>query len=129
MPLDLRQKFAVNAHRGDSAHAPENTLSAFLKAHKSGALSVEFDVRLTHDGVPIIFHDHTLERTTNSSGLVHEKMYEEIKNLDAGSWFASEWSAEKVPALDETIYLLKQLNLKEFLLNKNIQLFDMIEEQ
>ena len=114
MTSNSRQAFTIIAHRGDSAHAPENTCGAFLQAKKSGARTIEFDVRLTRDLVPVILHDRTLERTTNGIGLLHEKMYEEIKHLDAGSWFACEWSAEKIPALDETISLLKQLNLHAY---------------
>jgi len=69
------------AHRGDSAHLPENTLEAFDAAIGAGAEVVEFDVRMTADGVPVVMHDATVDRTTEGSGLVRSMTLEEIRSL------------------------------------------------
>lgn len=90
----------VIAHRGASAVSPENTISAFRLAADMGAKWVECDVLLTKCGVPLLIHDDTLERTTNGSGVVSEFTYEELKNLDAGSWFSSQFSQERLPTLE-----------------------------
>jgi glycerophosphoryl diester phosphodiesterase len=91
----------VLAHRGDSSHAPENTLEAAALGHAAGADGWEFDVQLTRDGVPIVFHDPGLLRTTNVACvfpddpradlgyLVAEFDLDEIRGLDAGSWFVN----------------------------------------
>ena len=104
--------FSVIAHRGASLHAPENTLQSFLLAKQNGAQCVEFDVQLTKDLVPIVLHDHTLDRTTNGSGLVNEHSYHAIKTLDAGSWFQSGGEPQRIPTLLEAIYALNTLNLQ-----------------
>lgn len=99
------------AHRGDSQHAPENTLSAFRMAKQKGADCVEFDVMLTKDGQPIIMHDDTLDRTTNGTGLVSESTLAYIQSLDAGNWFDPYFKEERVPTLNETLTLLTNLDL------------------
>jgi glycerophosphoryl diester phosphodiesterase len=105
------------AHRGDNAHFPENTLEAFRAAKDCGADCVEFDVMLTKDGEAIIFHDETLDRTTNGKGCVGDYTLEYIKTLDAGSWFNQSFQYVQVPTLVETVQLLTELNL-----NANIEL-------
>jgi glycerophosphoryl diester phosphodiesterase len=89
------------AHRGASAHAPENTLSAFELAVKQGAPAIEFDVKLTSDRQVIIIHDLTLERTTNGSGPVAKQSLAALRELDAGSWKSADYCGEKIPTLDE----------------------------
>ncbi|MDF3054333.1 MAG: putative glycerophosphoryl diester phosphodiesterase [Gammaproteobacteria bacterium] len=101
----------IIAHRGASAHAPENTLAALRKAAEMGASWVEFDVMLTADGVPIVMHDETLSRTTNGRGVVADTTYACIKTLDAGSWFSPVFSGEKVPMLSEFLEMAHQLGL------------------
>lgn len=105
------------AHRGDNAHYPENTLEAFRAAKDCGADCVEFDVMLTKDGEAIIFHDETLDRTTNGKGYVGDYTLEYIKTLDAGSWFNQSFQHVQVPTLIETVQLLTELDL-----NANIEL-------
>ena len=73
-------------HRGAAAHMPENTMPSFYKAIELGADAVEFDVALTRDGVPVVIHDDTLERTTNGRGPVEDALYDEVRRLDAGRW-------------------------------------------
>lgn len=94
------------AHRGYSAVAPENTLPAFEAALRGGATIVEFDVRTTVDGVPVVIHDRTLERTTTGSGPVWEASFDSVRSLDAGGWFSSAYAGVRVPTLAETIDLI-----------------------
>lgn len=78
----------VIAHRGASGDAPENTLPAFhLAIEKYGVDMIELDVQCSQDGVPVVFHDETLERTTNGTGLVSRSSLSELKLLDAGFRF------------------------------------------
>lgn len=93
----------VIGHRGAKAYAPENTLAAIHTAADLGIEWVEIDVKLTEDGVPIIFHDDTLERCTNGSGLVAHTPYSIIEELDAGSWFGDSFAGEKIPTLEEVL--------------------------
>ncbi|MBV6522322.1 MAG: Glycerophosphodiester phosphodiesterase [Gemmatimonadaceae bacterium] len=78
----------VIAHRGNSAHAPENTIEAFRQAIALGADGIEFDVRLTRDGRAIVMHDPAVDRTTSGTGLVADLTYDRIRTLDAGARFA-----------------------------------------
>lgn len=89
------------AHRGASGYAPENTLAAFRKAAELGARFIETDLHVTRDLHFVAIHDATLERTTNGRGGVHEKTLAELRKLDAGSWFGSEFVGERIPTLDE----------------------------
>lgn len=97
------------AHRGACGYAPENTLAAFRRAHELGATWVEFDVVLSKDGVPVIFHDSTTTRTTNlPDRKIADLTLKEIKQLDAGSWFSSEFRGEQIPTLEETLTFLRK---------------------
>ena len=91
----------VFAHRGASAHAPENTLSAFQLAVEQGADAIEFDVKLTSDGQVVAFHDPTLTRTSNGSGSISDFSLASLKELDAGLWFGEQFRAERIPTLAE----------------------------
>lgn len=77
----------VIGHRGASGYAPENTLQSFEHAIASGVDAVEFDVHLTADGVAVVIHDATLDRTTDKSGLVGALPYAAIREADAGARF------------------------------------------
>jgi glycerophosphoryl diester phosphodiesterase len=88
----------IIAHRGACAYAPENTLVAFQKAVDMGIRFVEFDVMLSADGYPFIFHDDTLMRTTNGRGDFGKVSAEYIQSLDAGCWFSKRYHHEKVPS-------------------------------
>lgn len=90
-------------HRGALALAPENTLAAFELADRIGVDAIEFDVQRTADGIPIVIHDATLDRTTNGRGAVRETRWREIAELDAGSWSAPAFAGQRVPALDELL--------------------------
>ncbi len=91
----------ILAHRGDLAHAPENTLPSFLQAIQKGADGVELDAKLTADGHVIVIHDPTVDRTTNGSGKVASFTLEAIRTLDAGAWFDSRFAGAKIPLLEE----------------------------
>lgn len=101
----------VIGHRGAAAYAPENTLEGIHTAADMGVDWVELDVKLTKDDIPIIFHDEELSRTTNGSGLVAETTYEQIKQMEAGSWFGESFSGIKIPTLEEAIDALIERNL------------------
>src|SRR3982750_2761264 len=94
------------AHRGYSAVAPENTLPALAAGVLSGATFIEFDVRTTADGVPVVIHDRTVDRTTDGSGKVWELTLDEVGSLDAGSWFSPAYGGVRVPPLSEVLDLL-----------------------
>jgi glycerophosphoryl diester phosphodiesterase len=96
----------VLGHRGASFDAPENTLAAFLQARQQGADGVELDTMLTRDGVPVVIHDFTLDKTTNGSGLVKDHDLRAIKTLDAGSHYDFQFRDERVPTLDEAFEAL-----------------------
>ncbi|HWS33306.1 MAG TPA: glycerophosphodiester phosphodiesterase family protein [Actinoplanes sp.] len=96
----------VVAHRGYPTVAPENTLPAFAAALRAGATIVEFDVRCTRDGVPVVIHDRTVNRTTDGSGRVWDLTADQIAGLDAGSWFGPGFTGLRVPTLAETLDLL-----------------------
>lgn len=101
----------IIGHRGACGYAPENTLESIKTAAEMGVEWVEFDVKLTKDEVPILFHDESLERTTNGAGLVAEALYEDIQSLEAGSWYADGFTGIKVPTLEEAIEVLVKHNL------------------
>lgn len=100
--LDHRRPLVI-AHKGASGDAPENTLAAFQLAVEQDADVLELDVQMTADGYPIVFHDDTLDRTTNGKGLARSKTLAEIKGLDAGSWFSKRYASERVPTLEEVV--------------------------
>ncbi len=102
---------AVIGHRGAAGHAPENTLASFAKAAALGVRWVEFDVRLTGDDALVVFHDETLERTTDGRGRVGEATLAAVRRLDAGSWFGKAFAGEKVPTLEDAMGALRRLDL------------------
>lgn len=107
------------AHRGDSASAPENTMAAFVAALESGADGIELDVHLSSDGVPVVIHDETLNRTTDAAGLVSLATTQQLSTLDAGSWFSPDFAGEQIPLLAEVLgtfagRLRMNLEIKEY---------------
>lgn len=122
--------FIVNfAHRGASGYCPENTMAAFLKAIQMGATGLETDVQMTKDRQLVLIHDETLNRTTGVDGLVKDYTLEELKQLDAGSWYHEAYRGEKIPALEELLELARKheiiLNLE---LKNNIIQYPEIEK-
>lgn len=105
--VSFSRELEIVAHRGANHLAPENTFAAAQKCVQLGVDYVEVDVRTSQDGVMYVIHDKTLDRTTNGTGPVVERDSSYIDSLDAGSWFSSEFSGEKVPRLDA---FLKRFN-------------------
>lgn len=93
----------ICAHRGFSQIAPENSLPAFGAAIALGADEIEFDLWQSHDGVPVVMHDPTLDRVSNGSGLITEKTLKELKELDFGSRFSSAFTGLKIATLEEVL--------------------------
>jgi glycerophosphoryl diester phosphodiesterase len=89
------------AHRGAMVYAPENTMTAFELALEQGAHGFELDVKLSADGEIVVFHDATVERTTNGQGRVSQLDLAALRELDAGSFFSEEFRGEKIPTLAE----------------------------
>ncbi|WP_196896046.1 glycerophosphodiester phosphodiesterase [Aureivirga marina] len=98
-----QKAITITGHRGAANLAPENTISALNAGISHGVQRVEIDVHVTSDGIPIVMHDDSVDRTTNGTGLVKDLTYEYIKTLDAGSHFSEEFKGEKVPTLDEAL--------------------------
>lgn len=101
----------IIGHRGAAGLAPENTIASLRRAKAEGATWVEFDVMLTAEGVPVLFHDETVNRTTNGKGALADKSLEETQLLDAGLWFSTEFQGERIPTFQNTINELKALGL------------------
>jgi glycerophosphoryl diester phosphodiesterase len=105
----------VIAHRGNSSAAPENTLAAFRSALALKVDGVEFDYHHTSDGVPVVIHDATLDRTTNAFALWHQqkvavatRTLAELRHLDAGAWFGAnrEFAGEQLATVEEALELI-----------------------
>lgn len=94
------------AHRGGMDNRPENTIPAFEYSIQKGVQMIEFDVQFTKDSALVIMHDGTVDRTTNGSGKVEELTFAQIRALDAGAWFGSEYAEAKVPTLEETLQMM-----------------------
>ena len=99
----------VIAHRGDSAHRPENTLASFASALELGAGIVELDVQLTRGGHVVVLHDPTVDRTTNGRGDVRRMDLADVRALSAGypDRFGDTWRGERVPTLAEALALVQ----------------------
>ncbi|MDD5250437.1 MAG: glycerophosphodiester phosphodiesterase [Rhodocyclaceae bacterium] len=101
----------VIAHRGGGCLAPENTLAGLRVAARLGCQGVEFDVMLSGDGVPVLMHDETLERTTDGAGPVAAQRFAELRALDAGIRHGAAFQGETIPALEEALALCAELGL------------------
>jgi glycerophosphoryl diester phosphodiesterase len=111
MPVPL-----IIGHRGASAVAPENTVAAFREAIAVGADGIEFDVRLTRDGVPVVIHDSSLRRTAGMNRRVADLSWQQISKVDVGSWFRpGSLTNETVPGLRELFDLFQSNNASLYL--------------
>lgn len=102
----------IIAHRGASQQYPENTMLSFNKAAEMGAQWLEFDVMLSADDQPLLMHDSALARTTNGHGLVNQVNWQELSQLDAGSWFDPSFDQVRIPHLNQVIEFLQMSGLK-----------------
>jgi len=105
----------VIAHRGASGQAPENTMASFRRAAALGATFIETDLRLSHDARFVAMHDATLDRTTNGRGLVRDFTLAQLRELDAGSWFAPEFASERIPAIEEIFAFARESDVVFYL--------------
>lgn len=87
------------AHRGAGLHAPENTLASIRLGARHGFTMMEYDVKLSRDGVAVLLHDDTVDRTSNGCGLAGDKTLNELAELDFGSWSTAEYAGEPIPTL------------------------------
>ncbi|MGW0081722.1 glycerophosphodiester phosphodiesterase [Streptomyces sp. NPDC003393] len=132
-----RERPLVVAHRGASAHAPENTLPAIDRAAALGFRWVENDVQRTKDGELVVLHDDSLRRTTNVEQVfpdrapwkVKDFTAAEIARLDAGSWFSPAYAGTRVPTLDQYLRRVEHHHEKLLLEIKNPGLYPGIERQ
>ncbi len=102
-------------HRGYNVDAPENTLSAFRLSRLKGFGYVETDVSFTADGVPVLLHDDTVDRTSDGSGKIYELTYDEVSRLSFGAWKDEAYSAERIPTLEQFLGLCYRIGLSPYL--------------
>lgn len=101
----------VVGHRGNRAYAPENTIESLAQALAAGADAVEFDVRVSADGIPVVHHDPTVTRTTDGTGEIMRLTFAELRNFDAGAKFSSDGGrtfpykgkGHRIPSFDEVL--------------------------
>lgn len=98
-----QRPFLIIAHRGTPRLAPENTIAGFDRALELGFRHLELDAQLSADGVPVVFHDSTLERTSSGSGPLARLTLAELRALDAGRWFNQQFAGERIPTLEEVL--------------------------
>lgn len=98
----------ICAHRGFNTVAPENSLAAFGAAIGMGAVEIEFDVRFTRDGVPVVAHDSNLERVSNGSGMIENKTLAELYEYDFGSRFSERFANTKIALFEEVLSKFSQ---------------------
>jgi glycerophosphoryl diester phosphodiesterase len=108
------------AHRGYSADAPENTLPAYVLASQKGFSYVECDVNFTSDGVPVLLHDDTINRTSNGVGSINDLTLEQVRTYDFGAWKNAKYTDTKIPTLKEFLQLCFKLNLHPYIELKSL---------
>ena len=108
------------AHRGYSAIAPENTLPSYILAAKKGFKYMETDVCLTSDGVPVLLHDDTIDRTSNGTGTIYNMTLAQVRQYDFGSWKSSEYTGVQIPTLEEYLSLCRSLMLHPYIEIKDV---------
>ena len=116
-------------HRGASGHAPENTLPAFKMAANMGADGVELDIQQTKDGVIVVCHDETIDRTSSGAGWLKDFTFEELRRLDFSNGNAA-YEDVKIPTMEEVFYLLAPTGLTiNIELKTGIIFYENIEEK
>jgi glycerophosphoryl diester phosphodiesterase len=101
--FNINRTVEITGHRGSKVRAPENTLSALRQAIAEGADYAEIDVQTTADGVVVLLHDADLMRVALLNRRLRDINYPELKHIDVGSWFAPEFSSERIPTLEEVV--------------------------
>ena len=110
--IEYVRTLEITAHRGASTNYPENTMSAFKGAKELGADYVELDVQMTKDGKIVVSHDTNLYRVTGVNKEIISMNYNEIKELDAGSFFDKKFNYERIPLFSEVVKWAKENNMK-----------------
>lgn len=103
------------AHRGYSATHPENTLIAYKEAKRLGYSYAEADVEWTSDGIPVLLHDGTIDRTSDGTGEVNTFTLEQLQDYDFGSWKGSQFTGETIPTFEDFIILCKKLSIHPYI--------------
>jgi glycerophosphoryl diester phosphodiesterase len=119
----------IIAHRGASAHAPENTLAAFKLAIQKNADVIELDTKLTADEQVVVIHDQTVDRTTNGSGKVNNLPYAALREFDAGGHFGEKFQNEQIPTLEEVFEVCAGKILFNIELTNYLTPFDTLAEK
>lgn len=102
-------------HRGYSIEAPENTLPAYKLSKQMGFDYVETDVSFTKDGIPVLLHDSTIDRTSDGSGNINNLTFAQVRECDFGSWKSAKYTGTKIPSLEEFLYLCKSIILHPYI--------------
>lgn len=102
-------------HRGYSSVAPENTLPAYKLSKTNGFNYVEADVSFTSDGVAVLLHDSTIDRTSDGTGSISSMTYEEVSQYDFGSWKSTDYAGTKIPTFEDFIKLCKNIGLHPYI--------------
>lgn len=118
----------IIGHRGAKGLAPENTLAAIQASIEQGVSFIEIDVQRTADGQLVVFHDLLLDRTTNGLGAISSRAWEDVRKLDAGSHFNSQFAGEPIPFLEEVFTLLQEQPITLIIEMKEPTMFHNIEQ-
>lgn len=120
-------------HRGYNIEAPENTLPAFRLSKLHGFNYVETDIRFTSDGIPVLLHDDSIDRTSNGQGKIKDMSIEEVRSFDFGNWKDSSFKGTQIPTLEEFLSLCTEIGLSPHLelkagsKNQVFQVIDLVE--
>lgn len=102
-------------HRGYSDYAPENTLAAYQQSKLHGYKYVETDISFTKDGVAVLLHDNSVDRTSNGKGQISDLHYNDIVRYDFGAWKDQRYKGERIPTLEQFLALCQQLRLRPYI--------------
>lgn len=128
--LESENRMRIFAHRGFSGKYPENTMLAFRKAYETGCDGIELDVHLTKDGVPVIMHDESIDRTTNGSGYIRDYTYEELCRFDCWGAFPGKYEFQRIPTLEEYLDWVKDTDLiTDMELKNSVYYYQNMEEK
>ena len=117
--IDYDVNFRSVAHRGLMSVAPENTIPAYRAARAAGFQYAETDVAFTSDGVPVLLHDASINRTSNGTGNLASLTFAQVRQYDFGSWFSSEFAGTQIPSFEEFLVFCKQVGLHPYIEMKN----------
>ena len=110
--LKIMAKCNVISHRGANRVAPQNTLDAFKRSIQYKADGFETDVHMTSDGIPVICHNYSVDKTSDGKGDIASRTLEQLKKLDFGSYFHHSFKGTRIPTLEEFLKLSEKANLK-----------------